>query len=215
MIHPTRTNLLQLREKRATVDGSVLLLKGRRQALLREFLQVAAPLMQSRDRLAELYDEAIAALNTARRHEGEPFLHAAAMAARRDFGLRVAERNLLGLRFREVSATCDPRRLPSEREYDESVTHPATEEAIDRFERIVAELFELAIYEGKVKRLGDELLRLTRRIKVMEERILPGLTGEIRTISRFLEERERESFYRLKLFKEMRQATASRNTPLP
>lgn len=204
MIHPTRINLILLRDKRTTVRGSVVLLKGRRQALLQEFLRVAAPLLQSRERLARLYDEALAALGTARALEGEESLHSVAIAARRDFGLNVSERNLLGLRYREVIAARNPRRTPQEREYDESVTAPALEEAIDRFETIVAELFELAIYEGKVKRLGDELLRLTRRIKVLEERVLPELGGEIRGIARFLEERERETFYRLKLFKGLR-----------
>lgn len=208
MIHPTRTNLLLLRDKVVAVAESVVLLKGRRQALLREFLQASAPLLQAREKLAGLYAAALAELAESRPRTGATFLDGVAAAAARDLGLRVEERNLLGLRYREVAAEHDPRRTPWQREYDPRATTPHLEEAIDRFEAIVAELLELAVYEGKVKRLGDELLRLTRRIRMLEERLLPDLRQQVRQIGRFLGERERESFYRLKRFKGSRQATA-------
>jgi V/A-type H+-transporting ATPase subunit D len=205
MIHPTRTNLLLLRERIATVGDSVTLLKGRRQALLREFLQASAPLLQSREKLAALYAEACGALEESRKREGTEFLDGVATAAGRDLGLRVGEGNLLGLRFREVRAERDPRRGIAARQYDERATTPHLEEAIDRFETIVAELLQMAVFEGKVKRLGEELLRLTRRIRTLEERLLPELRRQARQIGRFLGEREREAFYRLKRFKDRRQ----------
>ncbi|HBT82369.1 MAG: ATPase [Desulfuromonadales bacterium GWD2_61_12] len=201
MIHPTRTNLLRLKEHALTVAGSIGLLKGRRQALLREFLQATVPLLRTRERLALLYAEALLELERGRQWEGESFVGAAAMAAARDLELRVAEGNFLGLRYREVSAGVDPRRTPWQREYDYRGTTPHLEEAVDRGESIVAEMLALAAFEGKVKRLGDELLRLTRRIRVLEERVLPTLRRQMREIARFLGEREREAYFRLKLFK--------------
>lgn len=201
MIHPTRTNLLLLRERIGTVSDSVALLKGRRQALLREFLQASAPLLQSRERLAAIYAEACQELEASRTREGAEFLAGVASAAGRDLGLQVGEGNLLGLRYRELTAERNPHRSVSQRHYDEGATTPHLEEAIDRFEMIVAELLQMAVFEGKVKRLGEELLRLTRRIRTLEERLLPGLRGQARQIGRFLGEREREAFYRLKRFK--------------
>lgn len=206
MIHPTRTNLLLLRERIGTVSDSVTLLKGRRQALLREFLLASAPLLQSREKLAALYAEACAELGESRSEEGAEFLDGVAAAAGRDLGLKVGEGNLLGLRFREVSAERDPHRTVPGRHYDERATTPHLEEAVDRFETIVAELLQMAVFEGKVKRLGEELLRLTRRIRTLEERLLPNLRQQARQIGRFLGERERESFYRLKRFKGKRSA---------
>jgi V/A-type H+-transporting ATPase subunit D len=44
----------------------------------------------------------------------------------------------------------------------------------------------------------------TRRVKVLEERVLPGLKNNIRKINQHLGEREREAYYRLKRFKDMR-----------
>ena len=67
MMHPTRTNLLLLRERIRVVSDSVALLKGRRQALLREFLLASAPLLQAREKLADPALDQAAALS----HRGE------------------------------------------------------------------------------------------------------------------------------------------------
>jgi V/A-type H+-transporting ATPase subunit D len=48
---------------------------------------------------------------------------------------------------------------------------------------------------------------VTRRTRVLEERVLPRLAVQIKTIVHYLGEREREAYYRLKRFKSGR-ATA-------
>jgi V/A-type H+-transporting ATPase subunit D len=204
MLHPSRTNLLLLRDRATAVDGGVTLLKGRRQALLREFLQASAPLLASRRKLACLYAEGVATLHRAQAAEGESYLAGVARGAARDLGLTSEERNLLGLRYREVRAAENPCRAPWQREYDERATAPELEEALERVEKMVAAMLEQAVVEGKVKRLGEELLRLTRRIRVLEERLLPQLRTEARLMERFLSEREREAFFGLKRYKEKR-----------
>jgi len=44
-------------------------------------------------------------------------------------------------------------------------------------------------------------MRTTRRVKVLEEMVLPDLKHQVRTITRYIGEREREPFYRLKRVK--------------
>ena len=77
------------------------------------------------------------------------------------------------------------------------------EEAIHLFESIMAEMLEIAAFESRMKRLGDEIVRVSRRTRGLEERVLPGLHQDIKGIGHYLGERERESFYRLKQFKEI------------
>ncbi|HXX82270.1 MAG TPA: V-type ATP synthase subunit D, partial [Thermodesulfovibrionales bacterium] len=62
----------------------------------------------------------------------------------------------------------------------------------------------IATYESKLKRLGEEIVKSTRRIRVLEERLLPELTRQIKVISQYIGERERETYYRLKRFKNIR-----------
>ena len=42
MIHPTRTNLLKLKDRQKAVHRSLAILKARRQALIMEFLKLGA-----------------------------------------------------------------------------------------------------------------------------------------------------------------------------
>ena len=59
MIHPTRTEMLRLKDRRRAVSGSVAILKGRRQALIRELFATATPLLESRQALRETYSKAL------------------------------------------------------------------------------------------------------------------------------------------------------------
>jgi V/A-type H+-transporting ATPase subunit D len=47
---------------------------------------------------------------------------------------------------------------------------------------------------------------MTRRVRVLEERVLPGLRADIKAIARHIGEREREAHFRLKRFKNSRRA---------
>lgn len=206
-LQPTRTNLLLLRERLRIVGSCTVILKGRRQALIRELLQVSRPLLQSRDEVSRAYARALTGLKVSAAREGEAALSGLAAASRRDLAIEVAERNLLGLRYREVLAHETVARVVDERPYDLYGSTPWLEEAIAEFEGIVEEVLALATFEGKFRRLAEELIRLTRRIRVLEERVEPALRGEIREMAQYLAERERETHFRLKRFKEYREAS--------
>ena len=202
MLHPTRTNLLLLKDRRQTVQGSILILKGRRQALIREFLEATRPLLRSRDALREKYAQALERLRLSFGHEGEEMLVGLAAVNRQDPGVEIIPRNILGLHYMDVTVRQTPLRTPLERGYDFRGNTPHVEEAIHLFESIAAEMLETATYEAKVKRLEEELRRLSRRVRVLEERTVPGLAADIRKIVQYLGEREREAHYRLKRFKQ-------------
>jgi len=206
MIHPTRTNLLQLRERAASVTNSVAILKARRQALIRRFLDSVQPFVRSRDAIRRDYGHAIAELQIATGHEGGAWIEALAANAERPIGVDVAERSVMGLGYREIVPYGTFERSPPEREYDYTVTTPHLEEAIAGFEKVLAAILEIAAFESRLKILGEEILGVTRRIRVLEERVLPRLRTEIRAIAQYLGEREREAHYRLKRFKSARTA---------
>ncbi len=206
MIQPTRTNLLMLRDRLHAVVNCTTILKGRRQALIKEFLKITRPLMQSREEVAEAYARALDALQVGMAREGDPAVRALAAANRRDLAIEVAEGNLLGLRYRDLVRHETVARAFSERPYDMLGSSTWLDEAIDTFEGIVEEMLSLASFEGKFRRLAEELVRLTRRIRILEERVAPGLRCDIRAMDQYLAERERESFFRLKRFKGSRTA---------
>ena len=205
MIHPTRTNLLLLKEKAQSVVNSVAILKARRQALIQEFLRATVPFLRSRDEVRGVFIGAIEELQLSLGHEGKRTIESLEAVTRRDLGIEITERSVMGLRYRDVTVREPPVRSPEEREYDYRSTTPHLEEAIFRFETILEEMLKIAAFESKLKRLGEEILRITRRIRVLDERILPGIRLRMRTIAQYIAEREREAYYRLKRFKEIRE----------
>ena len=209
MIHPTRTNLLLLKEKSRSVQNSNGILKARRQALIRELLAATAPFFASRDTVQATYGQAIRELALALALEGGEMLHSLVAVAERDVGLEVSERRVMGLRYREVSVGATLLRPLEERGYDYRTTTPRLEEALQHFEEILQAMLEIAAFESKLKRLSREVVRVTRRIRVLEERVLPELQQQVKTIARFLGERERESTFRLKRFRDLKRPSGS------
>ena len=209
MIHPTRTNLLLLKEKSRSVQNSTSILKARRQALIRELLATTTPFLASRDTVQSTYGEAIRELALSLAIEGGEMLDSLAAVAERDLGLEVSERRVMGLHYREVSVGATLLRNLEERGYDYRITTPRLEETLHHFEEILQEMLEIAAYESKLKRLSREVMRVTRRIRVLEERVLPELQQQVKTIARFLGEREREATFRLKRFRDLKRPGGS------
>ncbi len=212
MIHPTRTNLLQLKERRRAITGSVRILKARRQALIRELIASSHPFLQSRREIRRDYGEALDGLHLSLGHEGRESIESIAGVSQREVALEIESKNLMGVKYRDVSVGETVVRRPSERNYDYTATTPHLEESIHLFEKTVETLLQLAAFENKLKRLGDEIVRLTRRTRVLEERVLPRMQQSIKTIAQYLGERERESYFRLKRFKDRRTARAQEST---
>ncbi|MBI1919941.1 MAG: V-type ATP synthase subunit D [Geobacter sp.] len=203
MIHPTRTNLLLLRDKTRSVVNSVGILKGRRQALIQEFLSSTLHLLRSREEVQRLYGKGMAELCLARGIEGTTTVASLEASIPRPVGVEIVERNVMGLRYRDVVVPKSPVRSLETRGYDYRFTTRHMEEALALFETIVESMLELAAFESRLKRLGVEIQRITIRIRVLEERILPALNRQVRTIQQYIGEREREAYYRLKRFKEL------------
>lgn len=204
MIHPTRTNLLLLKEKARSVNNSIGILRARRQALIREFLTTTVPFLRSREDIRRAYGKAIGELTLSLGHEGRENIESISLITKREIGVEMADRSIWGLKYKDVIMHDSPVRRPDERGYDYLSTTPHLEECIHLFEKIVESMIEIAAYESKLKRLGEEIVKTTRRIRVLEERILPDLKHQIKNISQYIGEREREAYYRLKRFKNIR-----------
>jgi V/A-type H+-transporting ATPase subunit D len=202
VIHPTRTNLLLIREKALTVVNSVRILKARKQALTREFLETTRPFLRSREEIRWRYGKALTGLAMSLGYEGKDGIESVTAAATRDFRIDIAEKSIWGLKYNEIIAYDRPVRDPEERGYDFFSTTPYLEECAQQFEKILESMIDLAAFEGKLKRLGDEILKTTRKVKVLEERILPDLNMQARAIAQHIGEREREAHCRLKRYKD-------------
>jgi V/A-type H+-transporting ATPase subunit D len=205
IIHHTRTNLLLLKEKSSSVVNSIGILKARRQALIQEFLKTTEPFLRTRKDIVETYGNALDELALGLGCMGKGGIESITYPTERNINVDITEKSIWGLKYKDVAVNEPPVREPDKRGYDITSTSAHVEEGIYRFEKVLESMLDIAAFESKLKRLSDEIIRITRKIKVLEERILPDLKYEIRTIAQYISERERETYYRLKKFKKLHQ----------
>lgn len=203
IIHPTRTNLLLLKEKNQSVVNSIGILKARRQALIQEFLKTTLPFLRSRENIRKTYGQAIEELALSLGIEGRDKIESIAHATKREMRIDIIVRSIWGLKYKDIIVKDSPVREPDKRGYDFISTTSHLEESIYLFEKVLESMLEIAAYENKLQRLSDEIKKIARKIRMLEEKVLPELKKQIKTISQYIGEREREAYYRLKKFKSL------------
>ncbi len=197
---PTRMNLMARRAQIKLASDGVHLLKGKREALLKELIKRARELRALREELHLRGRRAASALALARAVRGTPEVRAAGVAGLREVDLHVHFEKVWGLQLGEVQQS-ETVRKPKDRGmglYDSS-SHVF--ESAEAAEKMLEQLLECAPKELNIQILGDEVKKVSRRINALEEGLLPRLRREVRIISAVLDEREREDTFRLKRVK--------------
>ncbi len=195
-VSPTRMNLLQRKQQAKVAIQGVDLLKRKRDALVADFFNIVRQSLAARERLTKACEEAYVLLALATAWEGREALEAAAMADRREVLVDITLRNVWGTKIPEVSVK-EVRRALLERGHNPS-----------NFEEVLRAILEVAATEIKLKKIGEEIKKTTRRVNALEQVVIPRITGEIRFIAAVLEQRAREDVFRLKRIKAKLEARA-------
>ncbi|MDR5693909.1 MAG: V-type ATP synthase subunit D [Armatimonadota bacterium] len=203
-ISPTRMNLLQRRNQLRLAEQGVDLLKKKRDALVQDFFNVVRRALEARERLNRKCEEAYVLLSLTKAWEGREALESAALARKQELFVDIDIRNVWGTKIPEVSPV-NGRATPSDR-YNPVDVSAGTLETRSNFEEVLAALLEVASTEVKLKKIGEEIKKTTRRVNALEQIVIPRIRSEIRYIRAVLEQREREDIYRLKRIKKKLEA---------
>lgn len=184
------------------------LLRSKREALASEFVRLTRGVIAGREQLATRLREATRALTLARALQGDETLASLALAAAREIPLAIERRKVWGIPSPEVKG---PQLV---RASDARGASPvgwglAAAEAARRHEEALETLIAISSQETRLKRLGEEIRKASRKINALEQVLIPGLDQEIARIEVALEEREREAIGRLKRFKASREGGSS------
>lgn len=194
---PTRANLLRHRRRLERVRKGIDLLTRKRQALVADLFRVAAPVIEARGRVDAAAARAYPALVAAAAGQGAAGLDALGWPARQvEVELSLSE--AWGVASGAVQRLTPVRRSVASRGQAAPLTGPAAAAAAAEFEQMVELLLDAATTELLLRRLAEALARTSRQVNTLENRVAPGLTGEIRRVRALLEEREREDHARLK-----------------
>lgn len=145
---------------------------------------------------------------------GREAVVSAGFSARREVAFDLVERNVWGVRFPDIRFESAVRPADG-RGISLLGSAPAVDESARRFEEVLDLTFEVVSVEMKLKRIGQEIRKLTRRINALRDRVVPGLRSAARRIVSALEEREREDLFRVKRFKAAREFGAVKSERLP
>lgn len=199
-VPPTRMGLLHTRARRGIAVKGTGLLRSKREALAADLFTLMRGLVAERERLEASLRVASRALTLARALEGEEALASLALAAAREIPVEIERRKVWGVPTPEVRGprllrSCDARGASPH-----SVNLGAAE-AARAHEEALEILLAICSREVRLRTLGEEIRKTSRRINALEQFLIPRLDGEIARIELALEEREREDRSRLKRFK--------------
>lgn len=197
----TRMTLLQLKRQRLVAERGLALLRSKREALVREFFAVMDRVVQGREQMETAIGQALGSLALALGRDGVAALRSVGFAAQRHLSIDLIERNVWGVRFPELHYPAIVRTLDN-RGYSVPGVSAFVDETARRFETVVELILRSVAVEMRLKKLGGEIKKVTRRINALNEVILPLLARQVRAIRQTLEEREREDLFRMKRFKE-------------
>lgn len=197
---PTRMNLIALRAQAQSAGDGARLLKGKRDALMREFVAAVTTAVNSRQRLEELCRAGMRTLNAAKAFEGEHALASAAMCTGSVLPIAVRDKRVWGVPVPQIEMR-DVVRAFDARGYNPATTPLLVEETAEAFERILNQALRIAAHETRLRRLGEEIRRTNSRVNAIELILVPGLRADAGRIAVVLEERSREDTFRLKRLK--------------
>lgn len=187
------------RQRKLAIDGASLL-RNKREALLAEFMALIKPLLAQRKSLDEQTRKALSALAVAMGMDGPEALESASLASGQYLLVEVEDRKVWGVHLPAIESGRASRGLLA-RGYSPMSVTSRIDWTAEEFEQLLDAVLALVPTEVKLKKMGLEIKKTTRRVNALEQKIIPDLEVEIAFIRQVLEDRGREDTFRLKLLK--------------
>ncbi len=199
-VSPTRMNLLIRKRQVKIAKQGADLLRKKRDALMKEFQKMLKPLVQAHRDLDRTAREAVSFLALALGKDGPEAVRSAALSSRGRLEVEREEEKVWGVRIPKLVVRNVVRRS-SERGYTLLSVSARIDLTAMAYERLLSKIFDLVPLEAKMKKVGQEIKKTSRRVNTLEQRVIPQLQAEMKFIRQVLEDREREDKFRLKRLK--------------
>lgn len=202
----TRSELLGTRARVDLAERGRELLTDKRKALLRALGVVAREALSASESLSRAATSARGELLTAEALDGPAAVRGAAWSADGELLVDATTETIMGVHIPVVERR-DVRRPLAERGYGSTSTTPRVDAVAERFEDELDLVLEVASTEIRLRLLGAEISKTTRRANALEHALIPQLRRACRQIAMKLREREREEQFRLRRCRARRTST--------
>jgi len=195
-IRPTKSELISLKNRLRIAKRAYNILEMKREGLIIEITRRTPEVKKEYDLLLITYRRVMHLLAPAYMIEGMLNLTIAAYSVESRTGIEITQSNLFGVRVPVISGT-NVRTDLTERGYGLLGTSVIIDDLADAYEQLVEAIIS---YSGSLvilNRLLIELNRITRRVKALENNVIPSISDAIAFITSAREELEREEQSRL------------------
>ncbi len=206
----TRTELLQRRAQRAFAEQGRNLIMDKRTALIREFAALRRDLLSELTDLGELAVRAHDVLNRAIDTDGNVAVRSAGLGSADRIRIALSSRTVAGVPLFSLTRST-VRHDPRHRGWATVVVSTPVDAVAEAYEEYLERLLDVCALELTIRRLASEIAKATRQVNALENVVLPRLAAESASITRVLDEREREERGRLQRAKSRRSSAASPN----
>lgn len=193
----SRAALLQLRRDHAVIDQGYRFLDEKRIALAQELMRGLAEHSRRLAEFSAANARARAAMAAALERHGLEGLQVYPPTSPDAWSLRRVERTFLGLR---LSGEVELARERVSAAAQSSVPSAAAERCADVFAELCRLAAPLAALQSNLRRLAEDFRRTQRRVRALENVILPEVRADERHMEALLEELEQEELVRARLF---------------
>jgi V/A-type H+-transporting ATPase subunit D len=186
------------------------LLKEKRDALISEFLNIAGSVHEFRNNVHESLSGAYEALLKTQALMGIGAVKEISWNTDQDIQVELKSRNIMGVTIPLIGIGRTERTF-IRRGYGFVDSSSMLDEACLKMEKTLAMIVKLAEMEETVRKLALEVEKTKRRVNALEYIVIPKLKATVKYIRMRLDEKERESFIRLKKIKAVLDARSMEN----
>ncbi len=196
-IAPTRSNLLQRRDQLKLANRGADLLKRKRDALIGEFFSLVQESLKARRALNEGSREAYFSLFLAKAWDGPEAVESLSLAGDKSLELDIKVQNLFGVKVPQVQPPEFDKKLP----FSPVGAGARTLDAAAQFRALTEALIQVAATETRLRLVGEEIKKTSRRVNALEQIVIPGVERQIQDIRSVLDQRALEETTVLKRIK--------------
>ncbi len=196
-ISPTRSALLASKASLKTASSGADLLKRKRDALIGEFFALVKDALAAREELAAVSKGAYVSLFSAKAWDSPEAVESLSLAQPGNLNVNMQIESIYGVKVPKIEVP-DGRR---EATFSPITVGAHTARAATDFGGVMQAMIRVAGTETKLRRIGEEIKKTSRRVNALEQVVIPGIQDDIRFIRGVLDQREREESFRLKKIK--------------
>lgn len=217
-VNPTRMVLAELKRKLVTAKRGHKLLKDKQDELMRQFISRIRLNRKLRDEVEAELSESFRDFMLASAVSSPERLEQAVSFSKMRLMAEVKDTNLMSVHVPEIRFVREVKRenmtrnevengvetqAPGGQAYGYLQTSADLDEAVERLDKTMDRLLELAQVEKTCQLLADDIESTRRRVNALEYRTIPDLEETIKFIRMKLDENDRATITRLMKVKEM------------